>query len=236
MVTINECVQYIKRYLGYPAVSLELSDDQIVEIIKHEALMQFETYVPDVGKIFIRKGSKKHRVKKHLYHVIDPKDREVFVVQSVDPEQSELLANSYPYTVPIVNYNNIPDLLLDISKAHVSMKFGKSLLWYQETGRPQVWIWSEDGLSSKYLVTYTRSHSPDLSSINREYAIDFYNLCLAYTMIGIGNIRTKYSSLNTPIGDISISGSLLEEGQTMLTSTLESLQKKAPIFTQLVVW
>lgn len=237
LININECIQFIKRRLGYPSVSIELSDDQIAEIIKHETLMLFESIIPDVGKIFIRKGSKKYRVRRHLYWVIDPKDREVIAVQSVDPEQTELLANSYPYTVPIVNYYNIPELLLDMTKAHISMKFGKSLVWYQEDGKPQVWIWSSDGLSSRYLVTYTRSHAPDLSSINREYAMDFYNLALANSMIMIGNIRTKYGQITTPVGDLNINGSeLLSNGQTLLQSTVEHLDKVKPTYCPMIVW
>ena len=109
MININDTVQFIKRRLGYPTVSLELSDSDIEDIIKHESLQLFEQYVPSTGIISIPKGSKKYRVKKNLYWVIDPQDREVFWVQSVEPEMSELLANGYPYTTPIASFYNLPE-------------------------------------------------------------------------------------------------------------------------------
>lgn len=235
MININDTVQFIKRRLGYPTVSLELSDSDIEDIIKHESLQLFEQYVPSTGIISIPKGSKKYRVKKNLYWVIDPQDREVFWVQSVEPEMSELLANGYPYTTPIASYYNLPDTLERINQAHITMQWGRTLRWYQQEGINQVWIFSDEGISGRYLISYTRSHAPDLSSISREYAIDFTNICLAYTMMMIGQIRSKYSTLGTPIGDIAINNELYGQGQEILNNTIEKLSKTQPIFTQIAI-
>lgn len=231
MININDTIHYIKRKLGYPSVSIELTDEDIVDIIKHESLLLFEKYVPDIGRRVISKGSKKFRVKKNLYWVIDPLDREVFYVQSVYPEEAEMLANGYPYTVPIRTYDSLPDVLDSTMKAHTSYKWGRSLHWWQESGINQVWIFSEDGISSRYSVSYTRSHAPDLSSINREYAMDFTNICLANTMQTIGQIRSKYSNFGTPVGDIPLNGSdLVSQGETLLNTTIENLKAISPIY------
>ena len=236
MVNVNDTIQFIKRKLGYPSVSIELSDNDIADIIKNESLILFEKYVPYLGRRIIIKGSKKFRIKKNLYWVIDPLDREVFWVQSVYPEEAEYLANNYPYTVPIRTYDNLPDLLDSTMKAHTSYKWGRALRWYQEPGVPQVWIWSEEGISSQYSVSYTRSHAPDLSTINREYAIDFMNICLGYVCQVIGQIRTKYGSIGTPIGEIPIGGTdLYSQGENLINTTIEKLEKTAPIFTQIEI-
>ena len=236
MVNINDCLQFIKTRLGYPTVSLELDDETISQIIKYEALLMFEQYCPDVGQYSFSKNSKKYRIKRNLYWVIDKNDREVFWVQNVIPEQSELLANSYPYTLPIVSYDNIPTTLEEMNKAHIQMQWGKQLSWWQEEQSNRVWIFSDDGLSSRYIITYTRSHSPDLSSISREYAIDFNNIALGYTMMAIGNIRSKYSSIGTPLGDIQIGGSeLVSQGQELINTTVEKLNTTKPRFIQLEV-
>ena len=231
LVNINDVIQYCKRECGFPYTSIELSDEDIINIIKFESLQLFEQYVPDLGRRTINKGSKKFRVKKNLYWVIDPLDREVFWVQSVEPEESELLANVYPYQTPIVNYDMIPDLLGRIEKAHTSMRYGRSLIWIQEDGTNQVWIFSADGISNKYSVSYTRSHAPDLSTINREYAIDFANICAANVMMIIGQIRNKYTNLSTPVGELGINGSeLFSNGQSLLSSTIEKLDKIKPTY------
>lgn len=235
MVNLNDTLQYIKRKLGYPAVSIELSDVDIEQIIKYEALLLFEQYVPDVGRIRINKYSKKHRVKRNLYWVIDPKDREVFAVQSVEPEMTELMAFGYPYTVPVTTYHAVPDTLIRMSQAHLAMQYGKSLRWWQESIPNQVWIFSDDSISSRFSISYTRSHAPDLSSISREYAIDFNNIALAYTMMMIGQIRSKYGTIGTPIGDIQLNTDLYSQGTELLNTTVEKLDKIKPIFGQIAI-
>lgn len=237
MISINQTVQYIKRSLGYPYISIELSDDQIVDVIKNEGIMTFESKVPDLGRRVIRKGSKKFRIKKNLYWVVDPLDREVFWVQSVIPEESEMLAHGLPYTTPIIAYDNIPDIVMRTAQGHTVYRWGKGLHWWQIDGTPQLYIFSEDGISSQYEVSYTRSHSPDLSTINREYAKHFMDICAAQVMMIIGQIRSKYgSNIGTPVGDIPIGSSeLYSQGQTLLSSTLEDLEKIAPIFFQMDV-
>ena len=235
VVNINDTIQFIKRKLGYPSVSLELSDNDIADIIKYETLLLFEQYIPDVGRIMINKYSKKHRIKKNLYWVIDPNDREVFAVQSVEPEQSELLAHGYPWTAPIISYQQVPDHLTRLAESHLAMQYGKSLRWWQESVANQVWIFSDDSISGRYSISYTRSHAPDLSSVSREYAIDFNNIALAYTMMTIGQIRSKYSTIGTPLGDIQINNELYTQGSEILNTTVEKLDKIKPIFTQVIV-
>lgn len=230
MISINDTIQYCKRQCGFPYVSIELSDEDIANIIKFESLLLFQQYVPDTNRITIKKGSKKYRIKDNLYWVIDPLDREVFWVQSVEPEESELLANSYPYQTPIVSFDSIPELLGMEEKAHTSMRYGRSLIWMQEDGSNKLWIFSKDGISSKYSVLYTRSHAPDLSTINREYGIDFVNICAANVMMVIGNIRSKYSTIGTPVGEITLGTELYSNGQSLLTSTIEKLDKIKPTY------
>lgn len=235
MININDTIQFIKRRIGYPNVSVELSDEDIADIIKHETLLLFEQYIPDTNRISIPKGSKKYRVKKNLYWVIDPQDREVFAVQSVEPEESELLSNGYPYTTPIASYSNVPDMLQSINEAHIAMQWGRTLKWWQESIANQVWIFSEEGVSGKYSVSYTRSHAPDLSSISREYAIDFSNLALGHTLMNIGNIRSKYASIGTPLGEVTVNTELYSQGQELINSTIEKLDRIKPIYCQLMV-
>ena len=88
LISINDIIQYCKRECGFPYISLELSDEDIVNIIKFESLLTFSQVIPDVGRRTIKKGSKKFTIKRNLYWVIDPLDRKVFWVQSVYPEES----------------------------------------------------------------------------------------------------------------------------------------------------
>lgn len=236
MVNINDCVQFIKTRLGYPNVSIELDDATIAQIIRYEALLLFEQYCPDVGNYSFSKNSKKYKIKRNLYWVIDKNDREVFWVQSVVPEQSELLANQYPYTMPLIGYDSVPDALDQMNRAHIQMQWGRQLTWWQEEQTNRVWIFSEEGLSGRYIITYTRSHAPDLSTISREYAIDFNNIALGFVMMAIGNTRTKYSTIGTPVGDIQVGGSeLISQGQELINTTVEKLNTTKPRFIQLEV-
>lgn len=236
MVNINDTIQFIKRRLGYPNVSIELSDQDISDIIRYESLLLFEQYCPDLGRVLIPKNSKKYRIKRNLYWIRDKNDREVFWVQSVEPEESTMLANGYPYTTPVISIDNLPDLLINTNEAHIKYQWGRQLAWYQEEQSNRVWIFSEEGLDGRYLISYTRSHAPDLSSISREYAMDFNNICLGFTMMAIGNIRTKYSTIGTPLGEIQVNGGdLASQGQELINTTVEKLDKTKPRFIQLEV-
>lgn len=235
MININNVIGYIKRQLGSPFVSSELDDKSIEQIMKYEALLAFEKYVPDVGRIYINKHSKKHKIKKNLYWVIDPQEREVFAVQSVEPDQTYMFANAYPYTMPVVSFESLPQIALQMTNAETAMRYGKELMWYQESVSNQVWIFSDDGLSGRYSISYTRSHAPDLSTIGREYASYYNDIALAYVMMTIGHIRSKYGTIGTPVGDIQLDTNLLSEGKELLSSTLEKLDKVKPIYTQIVI-
>ena len=235
MLNINQTISYIKRHLGHPFVSLEVDDQTIEGIMKHEVLMLFEQYVPDVGRIVVDKHSVKHKIRRNLYWIIDPNEREVLAAQSVEPEMTYMFANAFPFTMPIVGFNNIPNLALQMANTQTAMRFGRELLWYQESIPNQIWIFSDEGLCSRYSVSYTRSHAPDLSTIGREYVMYFNDLSLAYVMMTIGHIRNKYSTIGTPLGDVPIDTNLLNEGKELLAVTLEKLDKNKPIYIQVVV-
>ena len=236
MININETVQYIKRRLGHPNVSIEIPDETIAEIIKNETLWTFQQYIPDYGRYSFSKSSKKYKLKRNLYWVIDPNDREVFWVQEIIPEETEMLANSYPYTMPMVNFESIPEVLMNINKAKVQMQWNRGMTWFQEEGTNRVWIFCEESLSGRYSIGYTRSHAPDLSSISAEYKADFNKLALGETMLAVSAPRSKYSNIGTPLGDIQTNGdNLAQQGQALIDAVVQELDKKKPRYIQLLV-
>ena len=231
MININDCLSYIKRNMGYPKVSIELSDQDLIDIIQTESRILFQQYVPHSKRRFINKYSKKYRIKKNLYWVRDNNDLEIFWVQDVTPDETSALATGWPYSLPTISVDNIPYMLESINRAKINNQWSRSgLKWYQEHQGNQVWIFSEDGLCTRYSILYTCEHNPDLSSISGEYAIDFMNICLGFSKIAAGSIRSKYGSLQTPVGEIPINNELAAEGKELINATVEKLNTTKPRF------
>ena len=231
MITVGEVVSYIKRSLGEPFVSLELMNSQIEEIVMEDALKDFTKYVPDTNRIILEKkiSNRVNPKMENLYWIRDPEERRVYSVIEVNQSNDASIASNYPITMPITSYDGLPEKVLQIHKSVYSMHFTSSdLTWRQEGTKNQVWIFSDDSLSGYYSVKYTRSHAPDLHSIPEEYVMDFQNLSLARVQIVLGSIRTKYGTLNTPLGDIQINAEIGNQGKELLNATIEELKKIQP--------
>lgn len=240
MLTVDEVCKYIQRTLGTPLVSLELTNDMLLPYIQEDALSHFESYIPDVNRIVLDTSeTSKDRVRnniKNLFWVKDPECRQVSMITDVNEDKMVHLAFGEPYIMPITGVDSVIDYAMAINSADIARYYSSShLTWYQEKHLPQVWIFSEDSLSHYFSVEYTRSHDPSLSTIPQEFKKLFKDLCLAYVMRSIGEIRTKYGTLNTPVGDIQIDGGLRERGESLLNKCDEELQKKATIFTHVDV-
>jgi hypothetical protein len=235
VLTVEQIVSYIKRTLGTPFVSIELVDSIIETIVIEDVLPIFTQYVPDSNRIIIDKSKKDQRVDpkiKNLYWVRDPDEREVLCVVDVTETHGALIASNYPIILPIGSYESLPEMVLNIHKAEYAMKYSTSdLTWKQEQNLNQVWIYGNDSLSNYYSVRYTRTHAEDLSTVPYEYIQSFRDLSLAQVQIVLGNIRQKYGTLNTPLGDIQINTEIGAKGTELFNATVEKLLKTQPTFT-----
>ena len=239
MITVNEIVNYINRSLGAPFVALELSKEDFIPFIQEEALDVFTEYVPDINRIVINTEKKKDLVNpkvKNLFWVKDPDERQVLSVINVSMDQSAFLAMGYPIFMPFTSADNVSEYALSMANADIGLAYSKTdVTWHQERNLNQVWIYCSDSMSKLFNVEYTRTHDKDLSTIPHEYNQLFRDLCLGFVMKSIGEIRSKYSTLNTPVNDITIENSIRDRGEQLIDKTKEELEKKALILTHVVI-
>lgn len=240
MLTVDQVIRYINRRLGAPYVALELNNDDFKEFIQEDALSLFTEFVPDTNRITLDTSKPELiRVKKdvqNLFWIKDPDERQVMSVINVSMDNSAYLVNGYPYYMPHTSPETAMDYVLAMSNADIGIQYSKTeLTWEQERNLPQVWIYCEDSLSTNFSVLYTRTHDPNLSTIPQEYVQSFKDLCLAYAQLAIGEIRTKYGTINTPINDIQVDAGIRDRGETLLGKVEEKLQKTAVIFTHAYV-
>lgn len=240
MLTIDQVVSYIRRSLGAPFLSLEYDNQTLVPFITEDALTLFTQYVPDVNRIVIDTSKPKtcrvHSDVKNLFWVKDPDERQVLSVVDVSMDNSAFLALGYPYFLPYSSSSNAVEYSLSMANADIALKFSKTdITWRQERNLNQVWIYCEDSLSNLFSIKYTRTHDTTLSTIPNEYIQVFKDLSLAYVMKSIGEIRSKYGTLNTPVADIQIDNSIRDRGDSLLDKCKEDLDKRQLIFTHVYV-
>lgn len=238
-MTIDEVTRYINRSLGAPFVALELSKEDFIPFIQEEALDVFTQYVPDINRIILNTDKKENYVNKkikNLFWVKDPDERQVLSVINVSMDFSAFLAMGYPIFMPFTSADNVSEYALSMANADIGLAYSKTdVTWHQERNLNQVWIYCSDSMSKVFSIEYTRTHDPDLSTIPHEYNQLFRDLCLGFVMKSIGEIRSKYGTLNTPISDISLDNSLRDRGESLIDKTKEELEKKALILTHIVI-
>lgn len=236
MLTVDQVCSYIKRSLGSPYIPLELTNDELLPYITEDALTLFTEYVPDVNRIVLDiSNPKKFRVYpkvENLFWVKDPDERQVLSIVDVNKDSNAYLAFGYPVFMPYTSAENAMNYALSMANADIAMQYSKTdLSWQQERNLNQVWIYCEDSISNLFSVKYTRTHDLNLSTIPQEYNQTFKDTALAYVMKSIGEIRSKYSTLNTPVNDIQIDNSIRDRGDSLLDKCKDKLEKTALIFT-----
>ena len=239
MLTIAKTLSYINRKLGGRFVSLELEQQDIIDVITEDALPEFTRYIPDINFIMINRHDTALRVNpkiENLFWVKDPDGRRVLVITDVIPDLGSQIVHGYPLVMPITSFEDVDDIALQIQTSELAMMFSKNdLTWSQERELNQIWLYAIDSLCVDFKVEYTREHNPDLSTIPIEHEALFKDLCRAHVMENIGEIRKKYGTLATPMGDIAISADIASDGKELHSTVTEELKKNETVYVNVFV-
>jgi hypothetical protein len=221
-------IDYIKGELGAPVLNIELSDDDIMNIIKNHVLPLFSRYDPLI-----------------MYYLMF---EETNCIQFEPTKIYQI--RDFPYAImridQIIAKPNLIDWNQNISVALYSgditnllgtnyMLQSKTLVLADDTwtfippnkielikSNNSIWVYDDFIAKLACIHEDPTTVDPDLYPYLRD-------LALAEVMIYIGRIRTKFQSFNTPVGQIDMPAQeLLQEGQQLKERVLEKLDRLPP--------
>ena len=225
MLSSSTLLTYVKTSLGYPYVNLELTDEQILAHVQTFSIKEFSQYFPDVNKINLDLSDTTLKVPivGNEYYIEDPDGMEILTVKNIYWPLSDYILHGHPPIGPLT-HNQLPDWALSVSMA-MDVKMFSSFDKTFEFRHPNiVRISPVPNNIASCTVEYERVHLTDFSTIKNELQMYFMELALADVMILLGRIRTKYSDLKTPFGDIPVNAALLDEGKERKKEIMDKLQ------------
>jgi hypothetical protein len=214
----------IKDDLSLPNQPLEKTDDEIIDYLKRNALKKFEKYFPDRNIITLNTADESVQVsnKVSTYYLFDPDDREILNVVQMDTNSGDLMVLGHNIW-GAWSYDQITDIALANSKARNTKPY--SMFNYTTEFLPPNMIRILPKFSGTCAIEYERSHDPELSTIEPSLQDYFVDLCLGMIEMWIGKIRQKYTSYNTPFGEIQLNADVIfNDGKDLYDKTIEKLE------------
>ena len=224
MLNWSFVINRIKDELSLPNQPLEKTDDEIIDYLKRNALKKFEKYFPDKNIITLNTYDESVQVpnKQSTFYLYDPDDREILNVIQMDTSAGDLMVLGHNIW-GAWSFEQVPEVALQNMKARNAKQF--SMFNYTTEFLPPNMIRILPKFDGSCAVEYERSHDPELSTIEPSLQDYFVDLCLAMVEMWIGKIRQKFSSYNTPFGEVQVNGDMIfNDGKDLYEKTIDKLE------------
>lgn len=227
-MTATDVINYIRDYFtANNLVSLELTDDQIYNIAIKPTLSMLNQYIPAIRlKHFpnIRVGGNNNFVYEFDYTI----DGKVISVLRVVP--SLTLYGLLGIGV-LPAYISLPTLM-NMYNSILNQQHFRHLNW--QFIPPKTLIIMEPFYFEDVTAVYTAEHEPDLSSVDNTFQWTVYKLALAHAKRALGTARKKYSSFDTPFGQILVDIDIRMEGEEEIKTIEEELKSLTPMIPLII--
>lgn len=214
----------IKDELSAPNQPLEMTDDDIVDYLKRNALKKFEKYFPDRNIITLDTNDSRVKVpnQQSTYFLFDPDDRQILNIKDMITNSGDLMILGHNMW-GAWSYDQVPSVMLQNAQARNTKMH--SMFNYTTEFLPPNKLRILPLFNGTCAIEYERSHDPELSTIEPSLEDYFVDLCLGMVQMKIGRIRQKYTSYSTPFGEIQVNGdSLYNEGKELFDKTIDKLE------------
>jgi hypothetical protein len=203
----SEILHWILRKLGWPKVSVELTEEQIAECID-DVLTEYNRFLPKLkyGNITLVGGQNYYKIPECGRGILDVQFRK----KEGNPVVSDpLFGRDYPRGSRI-----------DFDNYVLSTSFFETLL--KKTGQEPIWRWEPsdpltlfintgDYSRTFYKVSYCYVVDNRLEEINPSYHDLFKRMALTRAKMVLGEVREKFgNSIITPSGNVNINGDKLK--------------------------
>lgn len=225
MITWSFVVERIKDELSLPFQMIEFDDQEIIKYLKMHALKKFTFYFPQKWRLSLNCSDPSIQVpaRRSEYYLIDPDDRDILTIVDFIPNMGTHLMNNHPFMGPFTT-GSVPEHLLQVYNSNLLKPF--SNFNYMTEFIPPNMIRITPRYQGQCVIEYERTHDPELSTLNPELEDHFINLCIGMFFMKVGRIRLKYSTTQTPFGEIPLNGdTLMNDGKEIFDRTIEQFER-----------
>ena len=216
MLDWNVVLRYVKNRTALPSSFIEKNDTQIIEYLTENSLTEFSNYYPDWERVAIITSDPNYKnpLREKQYLILDEEGLDIFGIRECYfPFEGQLLSG-HPWMGPM-SFEGMKWWSLDVFKSRFFAPFSMASYVHRFIA-PNIVEVPTDFQPATFVVEYERVHPSDLRKIPMAIQQKFKDLCLADVMIWVGTIRTMYSGLQTPFGEIPLNGSeLLSRGEDL---------------------
>lgn len=226
-MTATDVINYIRDYFtANNLVSLELTDDQIYNIAIKPTLSMLNQYIPAIR---VKRLSNIHTGRDNFVYEFDyTTDGKVISVLRVVPSLT-LYGLLGVGTIPIfINLSTLMNIYNNI----LNQQHFRHINW--QFIPPKTLVIMEPFYFDDVSVIYTTEHEPDLSSVDNAFQWTVYKLALAHAKRALGTARKKYSSFDTPFGQILVDIDIRMEGEEEIKTIEEELKSLPPLIPLIV--
>lgn len=229
-------LEYIKDVLQLDFDIIELSDEKLQRHIQKYTLLTFSTYVPDIQEFTIDTTScQKYNGRSDQIYISLPshlKDKQILNV--VDVIHSSFNKAIFGHDlIGLTGYENLPNAMIRNIAQNTQYKNSVFNFVY-DFKHPNILIMRPFEQDSKLYIKQEMTHNEDLSTIPQSYSEYFMNLCVQETKIMIGNLRSKYSNIQTPWLAGNLDTRFQQEGMQEKQEILQKLQQ-SDILTNIII-
>ncbi len=231
-MTQDDVLNYVKSRLGFPYVPLEYTDSQILQLIYLKSIPLFSKYIPNKNVIAIDFSNPAIQTNMNtIFTIIDPNGLKIIDVVELVPQAANLLIAGHPIIGLISgnpsNMDLVANYLLQINNARTTLQFSEFDQTFQFI--PPNLIRVLPPPSDIQACIYETQHNPNFSTIPNEFEHVFFDLCFADTAMNLAEIRSYYTNINTPFGEIQLnSGDLYSKAETIRNGIIEQLSFANP--------
>jgi hypothetical protein len=226
--TWNDVLQHIKINLGVPFNKLEISDDDLVELLKNQVLPYFSQYaarkkfkaISSVDLMSTTSGQP-------IYQYKIPLDTEEYIIDVLNfyASNKQTILDA---SVPLISS---PDQVIDTVIYNSYLDIVKSMQIYNtwEFFPPDILVFDSDVTFG--ILEYSTVHQ-ELKTIEPDkYHLMFKKLCLANVKVWLAAMRSKFENLSTQFGPIVLNWETLkQEGQQEKEEVTQLLTMIPPDF------
>lgn len=227
MLNDQKVLKYVKDDLAFPFMHLELTDEEILDYVKHYTLHEFSEYVPYVKKSYLDLNSDQNKVPErgNEFYIYDDEGLEIMNVKDIYPDESDYYIHGHPPLGPMT-YNEIPEWMLATEQA-MTTKMYSSFDKTFEFKHPNVIRISPIVSNTRGVtVEYETIQPSDFRGIPNQHHRLFCRLAAADIKLMIGRIRKRYGDgrLTTPFGEVNLGTDIFDEGQEQRREIIEKLE------------
>jgi len=236
----NTLLRYIKRNLGVPLNLIELTDDDIIDIVKEDVIPPLSQYVGNpvwfrLGVQNIKPGT--YQSENFNYsetYILPAKENNIILTKVIEcywPQYASVDLSGMGYGlidgIASTTLMDPRDAVMANTYYDMSRMFSAIPTF---TFNPPYELLIDMSLQGKDMIVEAAAIHSDLSTIPSDIYYEIFKpSCLAEVMNTIANMRKKYRSLTTPFGAIELNWEELQNrADTIKTTIQEKLESLPP--------